>query len=104
MNGRWLLIKLALCLCMLLPSASVLATPLGRLFSLASERQKLDAFRITSKSTPAIKQKSSSTLASPSFQAKLGKDEDDASLADKDEKDEKDDGIEESEEINDEDE
>jgi hypothetical protein len=40
-------------------------------------------------------------LASPSFQAKLGKDEDDASLADKDEKD---DGIEESEEINDEDE
>jgi hypothetical protein len=71
------------------------------LFSLASERQKLDALRITSKSTPAIKQKSSSTLASPSFQAKLGKDENDASLADKDEKD---DDIEESEEINDEDE
>ena len=101
MNGRWLLIKLALCLCMLFPSAPVLATPLGRLFSLASERQKLDALRITSKPTPAIKQKSSSTIALPSFQAKLGKDEDDASLADKDEKD---DGIEESEEINDEDE
>jgi hypothetical protein len=86
---------------MLFPSSALLATPLGRLFSLASERQKLDALRITSKPTPAIKQKSSSTLASPSFQAKLGKDEDDASLADKDEKD---DGIEESEEINDDDE
>jgi hypothetical protein len=73
---------------------------LGRLFSLASERQKLDALRITSKSTPAIKQKSSSTLASPSFQEKLGKDEDDANLADNDEKD---DGIEESEEITDDD-
>jgi hypothetical protein len=85
---------------MLLPSAPVLATPLGRLFSLASERQKLDTLRITSKSTPAIKQKSSSTLASPIFQAKLGKDEDDASLADNNEKD---DGIEESEEINDDD-
>lgn len=101
MNSRWLLIKLALCLCMLFPSSPLLATPLGRLFSLASERQKLDALRITSKHTPAIKQKPSSTLASPSFQAKLGKDEDDASLADKDEKD---DGIEESEEINDDDE
>jgi hypothetical protein len=71
---------------MLLPSAPVLATPLGRLFSLASERQKLDALRITSKS--------------PSFQEKLGKDEDDANLADNDEKD---DGIEESEEITDDD-
>lgn len=101
MNGRSLLIKLALCLCMLLPNTPVLATPLGRLFSLASERQKLDALRITSKPTPAIKQKSRSTLASPSFQAKLGKDEDDASLADNDEKE---DGIEESEEVNDEDE
>ena len=101
MNGRWLLIKLALCLCMLLPSTPVLATPLGRLFSLASERQKLDALRMTSKPTPAIKQKSSSTLATPSFQAKLGKDEDDASLADNDEME---DGIEESEEVNDEDE
>lgn len=101
MNGRWLLIKLALCLCMLLPSTPVLATPLGRLFSLASERQKLDALRMTSKPAPAIKQKSSSTLATPSFQAKLGKDEDDASLADNDEME---DGIEESEEINDEDE
>jgi hypothetical protein len=100
MNGRWLLIKLVLCLCMLLPSAPVLATPLGRLFSLASERQKLDALRITSKHTPAIKQKSSSTLASPSFQAKLGKDEDDASLADNDEKDG---GLEESGEITDDD-
>lgn len=98
MNSRWLMIKLALCLCMLFPSAPVLATPLGRLFSLASERQKLDALRITNKLTPAIKQKSSSTLATPSFQAKLGKDEDDASLADNDEKD---DGIEDSEEIND---
>ena len=101
MNGRWLLIKLALCLCMLLPSTPVLATPLGRLFSLASERQKLDALRITSKPTPAIKQKSSITLASPSFQEKLGKDEEDASLA---KNDEKEDGIEESEETNDEDE
>lgn len=101
MNGRGLLIKLALCLCMLLPSAPVLATPLGRLFSLASERQKLDALRFTSKPTPAIKQKSSGTLASPSFQAKLGKDEDAASLAGNDEKE---DGIEDSEEINDDDE
>lgn len=104
MNGRRLLIKLALCLCMLLPSTPVWSTPLGRLFSLASERQKLDALRMTSKPTNAIKQKPSSTLASPSFQAKLGTDEDDASLADHDEKNEKDDGIEESEEINDDDE
>ena len=101
MNGPSLLIKLALCLCLLLPSTPVWSTPLGRLFSLASERQKLDALRITSKPTPPIKQKSSSTLASPSFQEKLGKDEEDASLA---KNDEKDDGIEESEETNDEDE
>jgi hypothetical protein len=101
MNGHSLLIKLALCLCLLLPSTPVWSTPLGRLFSLASERQKLDALRITSKPTPAIKQKSSSTLASPSFQEKLGKDEEDASLA---KNDEKEDGIEESEETNDEDE
>jgi hypothetical protein len=98
MNGRWLLIKIALCLCMFFPSAPVLATPLGRLFSLASERQKLDALRIPNKHTPAIKQNSRSTLASPIFQEKLGKDEDDASLADNDEKD---DGIEDSQEIND---
>jgi hypothetical protein len=101
MNGRWLLIKLALCLCMFFPSAPLLARPLGRLFSLASERQKLDALRIPNKHTPAIKPKSSSTLASPSFQAKLGKYDDDASLADNDEKD---DGIEDSEEITDDDE
>lgn len=101
MNGRWLLIKLALCLCMFFASTPVLARPLGRLFSLAIERQKLDALRITNKHTSAMKPKSSSTLASPIFQEKLGKDEDDASLADNDEKD---DGIEDSEEITDEDE
>jgi hypothetical protein len=86
MNRRSLLIGLALCLGTLFPSLAVTATPFGRLFSLASERQKLDALRIISKQTPAIKQKSTSTIALPNFQAKLAKDQNDQRLADHDEK------------------